>query len=76
MSSAQEFFARLEAERNDLTYLKPKLDKFAPVVVDIKKESRQARQRRDATFFDGGRYAEGARDPKAVAAWKRLNKNV
>ena len=76
MNKAQEFLTMLEAERNDLSYLKPKLDKFAPVVVETKKEPRAARQRRDATFFDGGRYAEGARDPKAVAAWKRLNKNV
>lgn len=76
MDKAQQFFLLLEAERNDLSYLKPKLDKFAPVPIETRKESAAARKRRDITFFDGGRYAEGARDSKAVAAWKRLNKDA
>lgn len=58
---ADEFFRRLEAERNDLSYLRP--NRFEPKRYKSQPEIMAERE----AFFQAGRYAEGARDDKAKA---------
>lgn len=58
-----EFWQRLEAERNDLSYKKPRRPE-----ADQKK--------RDKTMFDAGRFAEGARDTDALKANHDIGKYI
>ncbi len=58
-----EFWQRLEAERNDLSYKQPRRP-----LVDQKE--------RDKIMFDAGRFAEGARDTDALKANRDIGKYI
>lgn len=64
----------LERERLDTSWRNPPL-KHQPVLPPMEpKLTKKQRMQRDQTFFDAGRYFEGARDIKATMAWNKLNK--
>jgi hypothetical protein len=66
----------LERERLDTSWRTPPM-KHQPepiIIVRESKESKKKREQRDQTFFDAGRYFEGARDTAARLAWNRLDK--
>lgn len=64
----------LERERHDTSWRTPpmKHQPILPPVITESKETKKQRLQRDQTFFDAGRYFEGARDIKATMAWNRL----
>jgi hypothetical protein len=53
--TAEQFWLDLEAERYDITYRRPRRKGLTPL---LPKEQQEV-------WFQAGRYAEGARDPKA-----------
>lgn len=62
-SQVWEFWQRLEAERNDLSYKKPR-------------SFRVDQKERDKVMFDAGRFAEGARDTDALKANAVIGKYI
>jgi hypothetical protein len=74
---ACDFLQRLEVERHDLSYRSPATQ---PVVSSVPVQRQPAKPRavkkaseaRDKLYFNAGRYSAGARDAKAVEAWKQL----
>lgn len=75
-SETQEFWMKLEAERNDLTYLEPKKDNRPEPIVTVVKEkvylTTKQRDQRDKIFYHAGRAAQGATDRVALEAAKWL----
>lgn len=78
--TAQEFWMALEAERNDLTYLKPARNRYEPpapvVVTRVVAVSEKKQQARDRAMYHAGRYAEGARDQEALDGHKEATKLI
>lgn len=60
-AETDEFFRRLEAERNDLSWRKPKPEVARPVEYRTPPEILAERE----VWFQAGRYNAGARDTKA-----------
>jgi len=69
--SFDELIARLEAERNDISYRKPFVEPQVQVVV---KELKKVPERLKKIYFHAGRYAAGDRDTLAVEANTQFEK--
>lgn len=69
--SFDELIARLEAERNDISYRKPLAE---PQVQVVLKELKKVPERLKKIYFHAGRYAAGDRDTLAVQANAELEK--
>ena len=69
--SFDELIARLEAERNDISYRKPLAEPEVQVVV---KELKKVPERLKKVYFHAGRYATGDRDTLAVEANAQFEK--
>ena len=71
---------KLEAERNDLSYLEPKKDNRPEPIVTVIKErvyrSKSDIEQYGQRMFAAGRYSAGARDKVAVAANAWLEKQL
>ena len=66
-----ELIARLEAERNDISYRKPLAEPEVQVVV---KELKKVPERLKKVYFHAWRYAAGDRDTLAVEANAQFEK--
>lgn len=64
----------LEAERHDATWRHPAMNKFEPQIVYVDRPINT--RYRDNVMFHAGRYAEGARDQKAIKAHARAQKLI
>jgi len=64
-TSFEEFWQRLEAERNDISYRNPITKPLVKVVV---KEVKKVPERLKSIYFHAGRYAAGDRDRLATQA--------
>ena len=67
----QEFMARLEAERYDISYRKPLAE---PQVHVVFKEVKRVPERLKKIYFHAGRFAAGDRDTLAVEANEQFEK--
>jgi tRNA(Glu) U13 pseudouridine synthase TruD len=70
-TSFEEFWQRLEAERNDISYRNPIPKPLEKVVV---KEVKKVPERLKKIYFHAGRYAAGDRDSLATEAHAQFEK--
>ena len=66
------FWKRLEAERDDQTWVHPVAGQAGPAPTQAQVDNRI----RDNIMFHAGRYFEGARDPKAIRAHKNAERLI
>lgn len=60
----ERWLHKLEMERIDISYRQSMSQADKAELAD--------RDKRDKTYFNAGRYAAGARDKVAVAAWRKI----
>lgn len=68
---SSDFWLRLEAERNDISYRNPIPKPLVKVVV---KEVKKVPERLKKIYFHAGRYAAGDRDSLAIEAHAQFEK--
>lgn len=79
MTEQEQWLLKLEMERNDLSYLKPKRPELEVVKVIVKEKvypKREEQEVRERLMFNAGRYAAGDRDKTAEAAHLWLEKSL